>query len=628
MSKIFCVVCRCVLLLSVALRSLAAVTNTGITVQLNGVYYYSPPHAVGQLAHDLPVQPGELKTVTVVTTAATSFDNALLSAMQSTYTAEDDVWQKGFSDLLHIQYTGAETLATHTNLGVFTTATQNQSLFVPNGPYFMSSTGALYEAHRLYTDSIGAFTETVTQDAQGSFSVLPANSPGQNLAIAVPSRLYYTKTADKPLAGVRVGVKDIFDIKDLKTSNGNRAWYHLYPPANETGPAIQGLLDAGAIIVGKLKTSQFANGERATADWVDYHEPFNPRGDGYQDTSGSSAGPGAAVAAYDFLDLAVGSDTGGSVREPAQVQGILGNRPTHGLISLDKVMTMAPELDTAGLLARDPSLLKTACHVLYKQNFNISTTYPKQILALDFPTTPQTAGEKLLDEFLKAITAFLNAKITNISLEHVWQSTSRISTPLKEYLNLTYPVLISQHQIQNIRDPFYRDYGKLHDGRIPFVDPVPLSRWKYGEATTATISAEAAKKENFKSWFETEILKPDPSTCSDKLLLYTNTKFKPAYRNKYHESPTPPFGFELLSISIFSGTPDVVVPVGETEFWSNVTEHVEVLPVTVDIMAARGCDGMVLSLVEELYREGIVKVARAGGSVSNGGEILVRRSEG
>jgi len=78
------------------------------------------------------------------------------------------------------------------------------------------------------------------------------------------------------------------DIKGLRTSNGNRAWYWLYPPANATAPPVQNLIDAGAIIVGKMITSQFANGETATADWVDYHEAFNPRGDGYQDTSSSS----------------------------------------------------------------------------------------------------------------------------------------------------------------------------------------------------------------------------------------------------------------------------------------------------------------------------------------------------
>lgn len=164
---------------------------------------------------------------------------------------------------------------------------------VTDGPYFSSSSGKLYSAYRLYTDFAGAFSETSITAPDGSHAVLPANVPGQSLAVAVPSRLSFSKTPEKPLAGVRLGVKDIFDIAGLKTSNGNRAWYQLYPEADQTAGAVQKLVDAGAVIVGKMKTSQFANGETATADWVDYLAPFNPRGDGYLDPSSSSAGPAA-----------------------------------------------------------------------------------------------------------------------------------------------------------------------------------------------------------------------------------------------------------------------------------------------------------------------------------------------
>ena len=113
-------------------------------------------------------------------------------------------------------------------------------------------------------------------------------------SVAVPSRLYYTPSSDKPLAGVssrksfadthltelqklRLGVKDIFHLKGLRTSGGNRAFHDLYPPRNATGSALQRLIDMGAVIVGKMGTVQFANGDNPTADWVDFHCPFNPR---------------------------------------------------------------------------------------------------------------------------------------------------------------------------------------------------------------------------------------------------------------------------------------------------------------------------------------------------------------
>lgn len=63
------------------------------------------------------------------------------------------------------------------------------------------------------------------------------------------------------------------------------------------------------MIIGKVKTSQFANGETPTADWQDQFSPFNIRGDGYMDPSTSSAGSGASIGAYDWVDVTIGSDT-------------------------------------------------------------------------------------------------------------------------------------------------------------------------------------------------------------------------------------------------------------------------------------------------------------------------------
>ena len=253
---------------------------------------------------------------------------------------------------------GPTALLRSNQTSVIVSILSNASPPIPNGPYFLSSNGALYQPLRLYSDFATAFTQSLIPTSGDSYAALPAALPGiESPTIGVPSRLYYTRTASKPLAGVRTGIKDIYDIAGVKTSNGNRAWYRFYPPASSNSVPVQRLIDAGAILVGKMKTSQFANGERPTADWVDYHAPFNPRGDGYQDPSSSSSGPGAGAAAYPWLDLTLGSDTGGSVRGPSQVQGLFGNRPTHGLVDLTGVMPLAPELDTAGFLSVSLSLV-------------------------------------------------------------------------------------------------------------------------------------------------------------------------------------------------------------------------------------------------------------------------------
>lgn len=185
-------------------------------------------------------------------------------------------------------------------------------------------------------------------------SVLRLSRDG-HLQIPVPSRLHYRPTPDKPLSGLRFGVKDIFDVGGVPTTGQCRAYGNLYGARNTTAPCIQRLLDLGAVLVGKTKGTQFASGEQPTADWIEFSCPWNPRGDGYLSPRGSSTGTGVAVAAYNWLDFAVGSDSkllpiarrpgqvpgllcltlfpaSGSMRSPAAVMGIFGNRPTHDLL--------------------------------------------------------------------------------------------------------------------------------------------------------------------------------------------------------------------------------------------------------------------------------------------------------
>ncbi|KAJ6465281.1 amidase signature domain-containing protein, partial [Mycena sanguinolenta] len=336
-----------------------------------------------------------------------------IPSLLSNWTAIDDVFQPAFADAIFLAG------AVGSSITKRDTADGSSSLIIPlsnptvaSGPYFLEmATGDLYPVYRLYDEFAGVFTEALLQTPGGTFQPLSAQIPGSaSLTVGVPSHLYFTKTADKPLAGVRIAVKDIFQLRlaGVKNSNGNRAWYNLYPVNEATGTAVQRLIDAGAQIVGSQKLSQFANGEEATADWVDYHAPFNPRGDGYQDPSSSSAGAGASIASYAWLDAALGSDTGGSIRGPAAVQGLFGNRPSHGLVSLDHVTWDRPThlagvsafagdypltaLDTPGFLIRDPVLWDVANSVLYGDNYTslatVTATYPTSIYTVGFLTDP------------------------------------------------------------------------------------------------------------------------------------------------------------------------------------------------------------------------------------------------
>jgi len=409
---------------------------------------------------------------------------------------------------------------------------------IPSGPYFLeASTGSVYMAYRLYSDFAGAFSQPLIQTPAGGFAVLSAQIAGSDsLTIGVPSRLYYTATTEQPLAGVRVGIKDIYDLEGVRTSNGNRAYYNLYPPRNENAVAVQKLIDAGAVVVGHQKASQFANGETATADWVDYHSPFNPRGDGYQDPSSSSSGAGASIGSYPWLDLALGSDTGGSIRGPSEVQGLFGNRPSHGLVSLTGVMPLAPELDTAGFLTRDPVLWSKAQKVLYS-NLSTFTSYPKTIKAFQYPTNASASGsDAVLVGFLSKLQTFLSANVSAVNLTTLWASTrpSNTTANLNMLLNITYPILISKEQTNLVRKPFYADYAAVHDGRLPFVDPAPLVRWAFGDSYPASTLTDAINNKTlFMNWFQETVVKSVPDTCSDSLFIYVGSTADPSERNQY-----------------------------------------------------------------------------------------------
>lgn len=412
---------------------------------------------------------------------------------------------------------------------------------------------------------------------------------------------------------------------------------------------MQNLIDAGAIVVGKMKTSQFANGETATSDWVDYLSPFNPRGDSYQDPSSSSSGPGAGIAAYEWLDITLGSDTGGSVRGPSQVQGVYGNRPSHGLVELTNVMPLAPELDTPGLLTRDPELWMAAAKALYgNKNVKTTSSFPKKIKTLGFPTSGTTEANALLVDFVSKLSAFLGASVSTFNLTTAWATANPSSPGVVELLNITYPILISKEQIKLVRDPFYKAYAAAHDGRLPFVNPVPLARWGFGENSTATIEEAVANKTQFMNWFNKEVLASSAETCSDSLLLYVGSAASTNYRNVYRSPPSAPVGVSNGRLSVFSEAPDFVVPstcyiylhcllfpfgdglnannvkliVGQAAYNSTITKKTEYLPVTVDFMAAKGCDGMIFSLVQGLLKAGIVKKSEAGQSNVIGGQIL------
>lgn len=149
-----------------------------------------------------------------------------------------------------------------------------------------------------------------------------------------------------PLHGIPYALKDIYNTKGILTSGGSRTCMDNVP--NEDATATRLLRNAGAVLLGKLQTHEFAHGGPSfDLPWPPARNPWNLE----HFTGGSSTGAGAALAAR-LVPAALGSDTGGSIRGPAALCGIVGFKPTYGLVSRAGVLPNSFTMDHCGPMAR------------------------------------------------------------------------------------------------------------------------------------------------------------------------------------------------------------------------------------------------------------------------------------
>ncbi len=155
-----------------------------------------------------------------------------------------------------------------------------------------------------------------------------------------------------PLAGVPLALKDVLAQKGVPTTAGSKILQGWRPPYDST--VVSKLKSAGVVIMGKTNMDEFAMG--SSTENSGYGPTFNPW-DLSRTPGGSSGGSAAAVSSYE-APLAIGSDTGGSIRQPAALTGIVGVRPTYGAVSRFGLIAYSSSLDQAGPFGR--TVLDTA----------------------------------------------------------------------------------------------------------------------------------------------------------------------------------------------------------------------------------------------------------------------------
>ena len=252
-----------------------------------------------------------------------------------------------------------------------------------------------------------------------------------------------------PLTGIPVALKDVLCTVDAPTTAASRILEGFRPPCDAT--VVQRLRDQGAVFLGKANTDEFAMGSsNENSAYMSARNPWcRDRVPG-----GSSGGPGAAVSAG-LATVSLGSDTGGSIRQPAGFCGVVGLKPTYGRVSRLGLMAFASSLDQIGPFARTVEDAAIVLQAIAGHDPQDSTSSPEPVPDYQSALTGDIAGMKIgiADEYTvdgmepgvaraveTAIARFrdLGAELVNVSLPHTKYAlpTYYITAPAEASANL------------------------------------------------------------------------------------------------------------------------------------------------------------------------------------------------
>uniref|UniRef100_A0A8H7TPR6 Amidase domain-containing protein n=1 Tax=Bionectria ochroleuca TaxID=29856 RepID=A0A8H7TPR6_BIOOC len=399
-----------------------------------------------------------------------------------------------------------------------------------------------------------------------------------NLAIGIPSRLYFPYTPDKPLNGLRVAIKDNINIEGSKTFGSCRAYGELYGICSETAPAIQKLIDLGAIVVGKTGLSQFADAEDATGDFVDFHAPWNPRGDGNRSPGGSSFGSGVAAGAYDWIDFTVGTNTGGIVRQPAASQSVFGLRPSRGVLALEGTLVIHSDLDAIEILSSKLEVVELVSRSWYGN--------------------PDLRSEltRVAEPPVAALEQILGIERTAIDFRREWEKSGNSNQAYEEYFEPVFNDYVAWGQ--HVGRASFRDDYKRKFGRPPYVNPVTQFRWKHGsEMSQGHFDSIRTKRQEFQDFVETIF-------GSNAIMVTPFKHGEPEARDVYRPEPfsrdPAEFGWGLRPAfqSPLAGQPEIVFPVAQLPVLSTTSLREELYGVMASLIGSKGMDITLIQLTK------------------------------
>eukprot|EP00252_Welwitschia_mirabilis_P000757 TRINITY_DN1071_c0_g1_i1.p1 TRINITY_DN1071_c0_g1~~TRINITY_DN1071_c0_g1_i1.p1 ORF type:complete len:590 (+),score=124.05 TRINITY_DN1071_c0_g1_i1:345-2114(+) len=396
--------------------------------------------------------------------------------------------------------------------------------------------------------------------------------------------------APHPLTNLIFAVKDIFNIEGFTTGFGNPDWLRTHEPAVRTAPAITRLIQAGATLVGKTVMDEMAyslNGENKH-----YGTPVNPAAPS-RVPGGSSSGSAVAVAAK-LVDFALGTDTAGSVRVPAAFCGILGFRPSHGVIPTVGVVPMAQSFDTVGWFAREPNVLYQVGHALLQLPF-VERRNPRRIIIADdcfklakFPSERIVnavicCGEKLFGRQVIThlnVDTYLSSKVP--SLSHFYEHKTKNS-------NDGLPALNALGEAMRLlqRYEFKRNHEEWINTVKPNLGPGISARVRLALETTEKGISDCLKARDETRDALNSLLKDDailviPTAIGPPPYLNTKERSLEEFRTKT---------IKLLCLAGMSGCCQASIPLGQYDK----------CPLSISLIGKYGGDRFLLDAVRALY---------------------------
>ena len=288
------------------------------------------------------------------------------------------------------------------------------------------------------------------------------------------------------LCGIPISLKDLICVKDVKMTCGSKMLENFIPPYDAT--VVQQIRDAGGVILGKVTMDEFAMG--STSETCHFGVPQNPWKKGYV-AGGSSGGSAASVAAL-LCAASLGSDTGGSIRQPASLCGVVGMKPTYGRVSRFGLTAFASSLDQIGPLGRSVEDCARMMEVISGYDAMDSTSVARSVPDYTASLTPGLQGVKIgvpKEYFTKGLDGEVEAVIENaISvLKEKGAEIVQVSLPHTEYCVAVYYLIASSEASSNLARYDGALYGYRKEGATSLID-------MYKETRSSGFGAEVKRR--------------------------------------------------------------------------------------------------------------------------------------